>query len=131
MTGDEIRDLLPEMKDEPVPVESLVQVRLRVADRMRRRAPSRILTWAAAFAALFLAGVVFEGTKTVSRIPVAQLPVVSHAENPSVELPHLTPAPVLRHAIRRKRRLPEPAPAPALIRIETPDPDVVILLVSN
>ena len=58
MNENEIRNLFREMRDEPVPVESLVRVRARVEDRILRRAPWKFAATIGAFAALAIAAFV-------------------------------------------------------------------------
>jgi hypothetical protein len=57
MNEQEIRNLLREMRNEPVPLDSLVRVRLRLDDRIRWRTRWRIGAWAMACASVLLAAV--------------------------------------------------------------------------
>jgi len=134
MREDEIRDLFREMRDEPVPLESLVRVRMRVEDRILRRAPWKFAAMIGAFAALAIAAFVMQVRPAARK--TASPPVAMHqpAPTPPPEeaLPDGLPL-TIRPAIVRKALKPRPAP-PAQsisIRIETPDPDVVILLVGE
>lgn len=132
MNEQEIRNLLREMRDEPVPLDSLVRVRLGLDDRIRRRARWRIGTWAMAFASVLLAGILAWQGMQVREAPRAEaerLPIV-RSEQPE-ELPMAITAPAVRPAIRRRPRRVGRDPQSMVIRMETADPDVVILLVSE
>lgn len=133
MNEDEIRELFAEMRDEPIPVESVVRVRVVVDERIRRRAPWKFAAMIAAFAGLVIAAFVIQ-----------MRPAMRKTTNPAVAMRHpAAPAPpveapddlplTIRPAIERKSLKPRPAPPAqvASIRIETPDPDVVILLVGE
>ena len=136
MTEDEIRKLFREMRDEPVPPDSRARVRMAVAERtqswpekLRRR-----WKWIAAVlasACLLLVLVMTRENKMVPPpAPVVNPPVVASVETPAPVPP---PRP---HIVRARRRIAKPrretAPGGAsLIRIETPDPDVVILLIGG
>ena len=134
MTEETLRELFREMRDEPVPADSLVRVRSRLAARITRRR----WFWAGAFAlvpaCVLLMALLF-------RLPApAPLPPLS----PVVSAPLVQPA-VIRSAPGRVPRKKQTVPAsvaanvpasvatsaPAAVRIETEDPDVVILLVGN
>ena len=134
MSEDEIRDLFAEMRDEPVPVESLVRVRVLVDERIRRRAPWKIASLIAALAALVVAAFVIQMGPAVWKS--ARRPVAAHqrAETPAPVGASVDDLPLtIRPAIERKAFKPRPAPPAQTvsIRIETPDPDVVILLVGE
>jgi hypothetical protein len=131
MNEEEIRELFREMRDEPIPPDSLVRVRQAVAERRRRGASGlgwKIATGVLATACLVLVVMLFRPEAAPIRLPVTA-PVV--AAEP--EVPIETPVAVARKA---PKNAPKPAKkaasAPAaLIRIENPDdPDVVILLVN-
>jgi hypothetical protein len=132
MTEREIQDLLREMREEPVPADSLARVRAGVEQQIRKR-PS-VFAWKIA-AALAMAGCVVAGflwlrTGKPVRVEQAVAPEIAQVL-PPVEIPALPEIPV-RPASRPKRARPRPAVegVPVSIRIETPDPDVVILLVN-
>ncbi len=137
MNEDEIRNLFAEMRDEPVPVESLVRVRVLVDERIRRRAPWKIASLVAAFAALVVAAFVIQMGPALRKN--ARPPVVAKHQSaaPPVEAapPQEEEEPVtVRPAIERKvyKRRHDLTPTQSVsIRIETPDPDVVILLVGQ
>jgi hypothetical protein len=137
MTEDEIRELLSEMGDEPVPTDSLHRVRLAVAERTERR--GRVGWWSAA--ALVAAGCVvllivwLREPPPISR-PVAPVGAAEQADPRDADQAAVAvqdaapqPAPVRRRAQPIKR--PRAAAADVVIRIETPDPDVVILLIGD
>jgi hypothetical protein len=133
MTDDQIRDLLREMREEPVPADSLALVRLKVADRMRRRVRWKIGAWAVACATVLLAALFTWQGGTPAQRPAADAPgAVAHRQEAlPEEPPPAIPPPAVRHAIRRTPRRVDRAPESVTIRMETADPDVVILLVSN
>jgi hypothetical protein len=130
MTEDEIRDLFREMRDEAVPADSLALVRLRVDDRIRRRGRWKVVAWMSACAVVALATLLIQPRTAIRKTATAQM-AARTPDAPSIEVPQVTQPPTVRPAIRRKRRRAEPPSQPVLIRIETPDPDVVILLVSQ
>jgi hypothetical protein len=134
MNEQEIRNLLREMRDEPVPVDSLVRVRLRLDDRIRRRARWRIGAWATACASVLLAALfAWQGIR-VSELPrsdAESLPIVRSEKPQPEELPGAIAPPAVRPAIRRTPHRIVREPQSVVIRMETADPDVVILLVSQ
>src|SRR5689334_612630 len=127
MTEQEMQDLFRGMRDEPVPADSLARVRMGVEGRIRNR-----LWWKSAVAlvaaACIVAGFMFlrparTPVRTVEPAPLEIAQVQS--------TPQPTPAPPVRTVSRTRRTRPRPIEnVPVLIRIETPDPDVVILLVN-
>lgn len=129
MNEDEIRELLREMRDEPIPPDSLVRVRQAVAERRRRgwaNAGWKIATGVLAMACLVLVALLFR-PRVPAPMPAA--PVI--AAQP--EVPIETPVAAIKKSPRKVTKPPKKtAPAPAtLIRIEnSDDPDVVILLVN-
>ncbi len=123
----EIRDTFREMLEEPVPADSLARVRLAVARRIDPA--SRRFAWSFAAAALALAclAVVFLlGRRAETGVqPVS--PVVAQGQTPPAPPPASVQLP--RRTVTVKK-----APLAGdqmLIRIETPDPDVVILLIGD
>jgi hypothetical protein len=136
MTEDQIRELFREMRDEPVPPDSKARVRMAVAERtqswpekLRRR-----WKWLAAVlapACLLLVMLMTREKKIVPPpAPVVNPPVVASVETPAPAPP---PQP---HIVRARRHIAKPPREIAssganLIRIETPDPDVVILLIGG
>ena len=122
MTDNEMRDLFREMREEPVPADSLARVRARVA----KRAPRRrwwILVPAVAVALSVLSFVMFRPAP-----PPVPVPLIVAKAAP-VSPPEITPArfPPRPKPARRKQVAAVPV---SMIRIETPDPEVVILLVN-
>jgi hypothetical protein len=134
MNEQEIRNLVREMRDEPIPVDSLVRVRLRVDDGIRRRARWRIGAWAAACASVLMAVVfAWQGmpVRETPRGEVDRLPIVRRERVQPEELPLTITPPTVRPAIRRRPHRVVREPQSMVIRMETEDPDVVILLVSE
>ena len=132
MTEDQIRELFREMREDPVPPDSQARVRLAVAEgvlswkaRLRRR-------WMLAAAVLVPACVVLIATLTrePARVVVQPPPVQQTASVPETPVPD---APVT-HAARAPRRVvrhKQSQPAAMVVRIETPDPNIVIILVGS
>jgi hypothetical protein len=129
MNEDEMRDVFRELRGEPVPADSLARVRVAVDQRIHPR------PWWSAWklAVPAIAGCVVAGFLWLK--PVRPIQPVSQPEIAQVFSPAVTPAlPEVpaRPAPRPKRARPRPVAegVPVSIRIETPDPDVVILLVN-
>ena len=134
MNEQEIRILLREMRDEPVPADSLVRVRLRLDDRIRRRARWRIGVWAMACASVLLAALFAWQGMAVREMPRGggeALPIIGQHEAQPEELPLTITPPAVRPAIRRTPHRFAREPQSVVMRMETADPDVVILLVSE
>src|SRR5579863_1376089 len=130
MTDQEIRDIFRDLRDEPVPADSLARVRLGLEERRRRRLRWQIPALTLATVAVLMAIGLMDSWPLRRK---AVLPAVaSHTPvRPPIELPVVSPRPVIAPAIlTTPRRCEQPAPAVS-IRIETPDPDVVILLVGD
>jgi hypothetical protein len=125
MTEQEMREVFREMRDEPVPADSLARVRGGMEQRIGKR------TWWKFAVPLALAGCAVTGFLLLRP---AKAPVVIEPPNAPVIAQVLPPPePVVRNTARPKRAGPRPqrvAGVPVSIRIETPDPDVVILLVN-
>lgn len=133
MTEDQIRELFREMRDEPVLPDSKARVRMALAERtqswpekLRRR-----WKWMAAIlapACLLLVALMTWQTKVdMPPAPAAPAPPVAIVE---------APAPPRPRVIRARHRVAKPprevaSNGASLIRIETPDPDVVILLIGG
>ncbi len=123
MTDDGIRQLLREMRDERVPADSLARVRACVEERTRAR---RGRWWLVPVFAAVLAIVFWP---------------YHHPEQPLVrvarEAPVITPPPapkavaVVAKPARVAKRLPKPAAEASTIRIETADPNVVLIFVTG
>ena len=134
MTEDEIRQLFREMSDEPVPGESLRRVRLAVAERTRPRIGTR---WRSAAVLAAAACVVLLILRLREPAPVLRpVPLVIAREQ---VVPPKEPAPLPARVPRKPQpsmravaqRGVERIPATFVIRIETPDPDVLILLIGD
>jgi len=133
MNENEIRDLFREMRDEPVPADSLARVRAGVDHRIHQR--PWLSAWKIA-AVLVMAGCIVAGFVLLrpARTPMpVERPVASEIAQvlPPVEIAAPPETPV-RPVPRPKRARPRPVVevVPVSIRIETADPDVVILLVN-
>jgi hypothetical protein len=126
MNEDNIRDLLREMRDEPVPAESLARVRFGIGERLWQRSRWRMVKWVTACAAMLVAAIFIQyGTRP---------PVTVHLQSIAAVAPPPPPAQTVtaRPAIRRRAiRRTKHAAESIVIRMETADPDVVIMLVSN
>jgi hypothetical protein len=137
MTENEIRDLFREMRDEEIPPDSLARVRLRVSERTEVR--KVFGPWKIAALLVAMGCVVFAmlWRRTTSPIPVPAAPVVARSVAPqqtsAVEAPIERARPVARRAVKPVRHVERTliAGGAKLIRIETPDPDVVILLIGD
>jgi hypothetical protein len=147
MTEDEIRNLLREMRDEPIPPDSRARVGMAVAERIQSRSSVSMFhgRWKVAAVLSALASIVavlmflgpsknvHERTPSVAvrqaegrfetappeKIATAQVNV--RAKHPA----HRTAQPAFHGQQTRAAR------GGVLIRIETPDPDVVIVLVGG
>lgn len=134
MNDEQMRDLFQELRDEPLPPDSLARVRMAVSERISQ--PVRHPFWlqwqvlAAAMAAVVLLVIV---SRPPAPAPAPQPPVLAKQEPL-----HLPPAPL---AVE-KPQPPHPKPPQAkvhkrpqkidsLIRLETPNPNVVIFLVAD
>ncbi|MDE3194934.1 MAG: hypothetical protein KGN84_01215 [Acidobacteriota bacterium] len=128
MTDEQMRELFREMRDEAPPADSLARVRMGLAARIAR---GRWI-WAGVLGlipACVLLAMLLVRTAPPPRRETAKVPAPA---------PEVLPEPVVRPAIIRpqprrvRRRVEQAAMAqPAAIRIETDDPNVVILLVGN
>jgi hypothetical protein len=130
MKEQEMRELFREMRDEPVPADSLARVRAGVEQRIHRK--PWLSAWKIA-AALVMAGFIVGAyflLRPVKSVPIEQASPPEVAQVlPPAEIPALPEIPA-RPAPRPKRVRLRPEAVPVSIRIETPDPDVVILLVN-
>ena len=130
MTENEIKDLFREMREDPVPEDSLSRMRSMLESRMRSRARWKAAAWVMATAAVVLIAILLQpwAARRNSAIPML---VASRVDLLPLQLPsHLSPVtvtPTVRHLHRRV----EPPLPPVEIRIETSDPDVVILLMGQ
>jgi hypothetical protein len=128
MTEREIQALLREMRDEPVPADSLVRVRVGVEQRIGVR------NWWKFAVPLAVAGCVVAGFLLLrpakAPLPIEQpsAPVIAEVLPPP-EVP-IQPAQTVPRPKRVRPRPQRVEVVPVSIRIETPDPDVVILFVN-
>ena len=124
MNENEMRDVFRAMREDPVPADSLARVRAAVDQRRRSSAPWKILALLAAAACLVAGFLILRPGKPVPKVaPVEIARTLPAAMAPEISVP---PAP----KAKRTRR-PRPVESvPVSIRIETPDPDVVILFVN-
>ena len=131
MKEDEIRDLFREMREETVPPDSLARVRLRLEDRIRRHGRWKVATWVMAGTAVVFIALLFPWGAPIHK-PASTLVAVTAPPSPPLDAPEPEPRMTVKPAIQRTRRhQPQPSSRAAVIRIETPDPDVVILLVGE
>ena len=137
MKEDQLRELFLEMRDEPVPADSQVRVRMAVAERTHswRERMRRYWMVAAvlvpALAVMTLA--VWRPAQPVAVPLAAAKPTAVKPVEPdvAVETPAVLPPRVVRVRHRIVKLPARQSEAAVLIRIETPDPDVVILLVGG
>ncbi len=127
MTEERIRELLREMRDEPVPADSLARARARVEERT---APQPRRWW---LVPLFAAVLAVLATVFWPYQPAQ--PVVQVAREAPVIAPPPTLAPkpveVIAKPVRVARRIQKPAAEASTIRIETADPNVVLIFVTG
>jgi hypothetical protein len=146
MTEDEIRELFGEMRDEPVPADSLRRVRLAVAGRTHSRSGAwrrnRAVLAAACGALGTAACVVLLALwwREPAAVPRPAPPVVARTpiEQPTKPVPpplrargERRPSPGAVARRQQRVRTTPTATGDLVIRIETPDPDVVILLIGD
>jgi hypothetical protein len=133
MSDKEISDLLRGMRDEPVPMDSVRRVRAMVAERTQPRV--RAWWWMPAVAAALCTLVVtlWLNHRPAERPRTVALEQKQHAALPMISEPKRQPQPALQAVSRPKPKPVRPVRKDddILIRIETPDPDVVILLVGD
>jgi len=144
MNEDQIRELFREMREEPVPADSQARVRMEAA---RRIAEGRKIwawwRWGAVAAAVACAVLVVVMVRQRPQVPPAP-PVASIRPVPVAPPPVIAP-PVLPNRARKARpevmarterqavrpRVTDSNVSNVVIRIETPDPNVVILLIGD
>jgi hypothetical protein len=132
MSDEEMNDLLRGMRDDPVPMDSVRRVRARVAERTQPRARARwwVPAVAAALCTLFV-------TLWLNRPAERPRAVAQERKQPAaapvITEPKRQARPALHAVSRPKPKAVRPVRKDenVLIRIETPDPDVVILLVGD
>ena len=145
MTDDDVRSLLRSLRDEPVPADSLARVRLAVAER-REAAKSRrrfVLPWKfvglLASAALTILAVVWFSPTRQTTPPAAKVRqevfTAKEVPPPPVVKVERRSAMVSTAKLSKPRgvasRGPKPSSKDTVVRIETADPDVVILLIGD
>ncbi len=135
MTDDEVRGLLRDLRDEPVPPDSLARVRLAVAERSTRSrwfmAPWKAAAAIASFAVIVLLVVWMRP----AHHPVTPVQI-SAREVAATQPPAAPPTKVRASAVsttkQQIKRKPETRTGEGLlVRIETEDPDIVILLIGD
>ena len=127
MTEDQIRELFREMREDPVPPDSMARVRLGVAERTVRR---RRWMFAMAFLVPAFAVLIAMLTRQPARVVIQPPPMQQTAsvpDTPVSDAPVTHPARAPRLIARHKRS----EPAATVVRIETPDPDIVIILIGS
>jgi len=137
MTEREIQDLFREMRDEPVPADSLARVRMAVDRRTARRNWWKFAVPLALAASVVAGFLMLRPAKAPAHIERSIEPPIKQPSTPEnaqvvIPAPEL-PIQVAQTAPRAKRVRPRPQRVevvPVSIRIETPDPDVVILFVN-
>ena len=123
MTEEQLRELLRELRDEPVPADSLARVRMRVEERT---VPRRLRWWTSAVVAAMVVAVVVVLSWPRPAAPQPPAPVTAEVKLPPVVVE--TPkAPIARSQVKRAPRIQ----AGPVIRMETTDPDVVLIMVTG
>lgn len=142
MKEDDVRALLHELRDEPVPADSLARVRMVVADRRRIEKASPWRAWSWKWLGLLATAVAVAVVAILLRSAHRANPTTAAVRNDPVTVPAPPPAVSspehkrggIKVSTKRKRKVRRVKDAPAgnlLVRIETADPDVVILLVGD
>ena len=121
MSDEEMRELLSGMREEPVPPDSLARVRLAVAERTRRT--RGVWKMGAGILAMGSVAAMFWLSRGPGPAPVVKQPAPVAAARPAEVVP-------AKAEVRRRAAKPRKTET-LTIRIETPDPDVVIFLVSD
>ncbi len=142
MTEDRIRELFREMRDEPVPADSRARVRLAVAERAARWPERWLRHWKIATAVLvpvclLLIALLARQPAQVRVKPVSApaAPSIAAVETPPVFAPPVAPpirrraAKAVRRVVAGRRKVLEDSAT--VIRLETNDPDIVILFVGS
>lgn len=139
MTDDQIRELLQSLRDEPVPPDSLVRVRQRVEERTSGKAAGRgaffrwVLLSAAAFACVVIAIVSTSSRRTSPDLALRPAPQPTAPAGTTASVPPLlvSPKPVPQLARNSAKPVRKQRTGNTLIKIETPDPDVVLFFVAG
>ena len=131
MTDDEIQGLLRSLRDQPVPADSLARVRMRVSERTSRR--NWRVWWVPAMAVVWIVlTVLLWPRRVIVSIVLPVPPVVEVIAQVPAPLPAaVQPAVIASSQPSKLRKRPRPAALVGSIRIETPDPDVVLIFVND
>jgi hypothetical protein len=121
MTEEDIRGLFREMREDSVPADSMARVRMRITERTAAWRRWKLAVWVMAPLCLLVLAVTLWSPARIALPPVEPVRIEQAVMRPE------PPAQVVRRKQVARRR-PQ---RPVLIRIETPDPEVVILLVGN
>ncbi len=130
MTDEEIRGYLRQLRDESPPADSLARVRARVEDRIavEGRGWFRWQWTVAVVASMVLVAVIW-----LRRPAVEKLVVIPPVPRPVVA--EIMPGPPEAAAVRKvvKRRVQKRAPAKEsnVMRIQTEDPDVLLVFITD
>lgn len=143
MNDEELREFFLELRDEPVPAESLARVRIAVNQRLESRRRFGMWRWGLA-AGLAATACLAAWSLMPGRGLPAQLPARIESsvlpQPPAPEpIPQQAPVPRRQATVRtRPVRIEHPVPRPAEssegareIRIESPDSDVVLVLIGG
>ena len=125
MTEQEMREVFREMREEPVPADSLARVRAGVDQRVGKR------RWWKFAVPVLVVGCIVAGFLFLkpAKIPVRTIEPAP-LEIAQVPPPKEIPVRIAPRPMRVRPRPQQVTTGPLLIRIETPGPDVVILLVN-
>ncbi len=128
MKEERIHELFREMRDETIPADSLRRVRLVVAERTQ----PRFAWWRWGVATATLAACVVLMVFLWPRQREVAVPRQDVARHVETKPPVVEPVPVI-HPVKRPARRAKASKSDSgvVIRIETPDPDVVILLIGD
>ena len=131
MNENEMRDLFREMRDEPVPADSLARVRAGVEYKIheKRRMPLWKMSAALAMAGCIVGAFLLLRPGKPAPSQHMSVPEIAQVLPPAESSVPVEP-PVVRVTRPRRTRPQRIESVPVSIRIETPDPDVVILLVN-
>ena len=140
MNDNELRELFSEMREDPVPAESLARVRIAVAERVQSRRRRFGMGWKIAVP-LAVAGcltVAMLRPRITEPVQAPVAPVAAIEQSAPVEARPRRPVhkrvrAAAKAAAPARHVLPAPAPSGASeIRIENPnDPEVVIVLIGG
>lgn len=130
MNDEQMRDLFREMRDEPLPADSLARVRMGVSERIAQ--PARRPWWlrwqVVAAGVVGVAMIVMLVSRPAAVVTPVPAPVAAQRETPVVEEKPVV-APKVKPVQAKVR--PKVEKKDTLIRLETEDPNVVIFLVAE